>query len=134
MLGLIALLRIWLILRGILTLVRIPGRRILRILRILLRLLFRLLLRVLLRLLLRVLLRLLLWLLWLLWLVLRLNGGNACMLENGMAGMAVLAVGGVAGMARLTVDDKRITAVRAHPLPPQVLGAAIRAGNCCLVH
>lgn len=51
-----------------------------------------------------------------------------------MAGMAVLAVGGVAGMARLTVDDKRITAVRAYPLTTQVLRAACRAGNCCLVH
>ena len=53
-----------------------------------------------------------------------------CMLEYGMAGVAVLAIDGVASVARGAIGDKGITAVCAYPLSPQVLCAAFRAGNC----
>ena len=109
-LWLVTLLRVWLVLWRILALVRVPGRRVLRILLVLLRLLR--------------LLRLILW-----W-----NGWCARMQEHGMACVAVLAVGGIGRMARGAVGDKRIAAVSAYPLSPQVLCAAFRAGNCRLVH
>ncbi len=104
--GILALVRItgrvlWM-LRWVLALFRVPGR-VLRILRVWLRLLR---------------------------LVLRLRGWNACMQENCMAGVAILAVGCVGGMTGVAVGDKRISAVGAHPLSPQVLCAALRAGSC----
>ena len=98
------------VLWGVLALVSLPGRvlRILRVLRIWLRLLG----------------------LGLLGLILRLSRRSTSVRENCMAGVAILAVDGVAGMAGWTIDDKRISAVGAYPLSPQVLCAALRAGSC----
>ena len=103
----VALLRIrLLVMRRVLTLVLVSGRRVLRVL----------------------LLGRLLWLVW------RLNRGSARLRQHCVAGVAVLAVDRIAGMARGAVGDKGVAAVCAYPLSPQVLCAAFRAGNCLLVH